>query len=172
LRGLLPPLAQGGCFGPAFKAIFKAEITPIDAGGFSQHSLKQRHWIEEGSMWKSRDDGSSGDAKSWGRRAADALDVALVLDRSLDMLLMSETNQVPRDEITRVRILALTHKEKYIERVAEIYAATYTLDELKALVAFLEGPAGQAMRKKQPDVEGRIRQATMEFLDSITSGAT
>jgi hypothetical protein len=118
-------------------------------------------------MWKSRDDNSSGGPQSYGRRAAEALDVALVLDRSLDMLLMSETNQVPRDEITRVRILALTHKEKFITRVAEIYASAYTIDELKALVAFLESPAGQAMRKKQPDVEGQIRQAVMGFLDSI-----
>jgi len=99
--------------------------------------------------------------------AAEALDVALVLDRSLDMLLLSETNQIPRDAITRARILVLTYKEEFITRVADIYASAYSLDELKALVAFLESPAGEAMRKKQPDVEGRIRHATMAFLESL-----
>jgi hypothetical protein len=118
-------------------------------------------------MWKRRDDGSNRDLHDYGRRAAEALDVALVLDRSIYTLIWSETNQVRRDEITMVRILALKHKEKFITQVAEIYASAYSLDELKALVAFLEGPAGQAMRKKQPDVEGRIRQTTTAFLESL-----
>jgi uncharacterized protein DUF2059 len=118
-------------------------------------------------MWKTRDDGSNGDLHDYGRRAAEALDVALVLDRAIYMLLWSATDQVRRDEITQVRLLALHHKEKFITRVAEIYASAYSLDELKALVAFLEGPAGQAMRKKQPDVEGRIKQITTAFLDSL-----
>ncbi len=52
-------------------------------------------------------------------------------------------------------------------QVAEIYASAYSIDELKALVAFLESPAGEAMRKKQPDVESRVRQATMAFLQSL-----
>jgi hypothetical protein len=122
-------------------------------------------------MSKSGNDGSNGDLQSYGRRAAEALGVALVLDRALDMLLMSETNQVRRDDLARVRLLALYHKERFITRVAEIYASAYSLDELKALVAFLEGPAGTAMRKKQPDVEGRITQTTMAFLESLMDEA-
>jgi hypothetical protein len=118
-------------------------------------------------MWKRRDDGSNRDLQDYGRRAAEALDVALVLDRSIHTLIWSETNQVRRDEITMVRTLALRHKEKFITQVAEIYASAYSLDELRALVAFLEGPAGQAMRKKQPGVEGRIRQTTTAFLESL-----
>ena len=118
-------------------------------------------------MWKSPGDNSSGDDQSYGRRAAEAFNAALILDHSIEMILTSETDQNTRDEITRMRILALMHKEKFVTQVGEIYASAYSLDELKALVAFLESPAGQAMRKKQPFVEGRIKHAVTAFLESI-----
>jgi hypothetical protein len=108
-----------------------------------------------------------GDLHSYACRAAEALNVALVLDQCIYMLLQSETDQASRDQITMVRILALKNKEKFITQVAELYASAYSLDELKALVAFLESPAGEAMRKKQPGVEGRIRETTMAFLNSL-----
>jgi hypothetical protein len=119
------------------------------------------------SMGGTRKDEASADSHIYGRRAAEALDVARALDHTLEMLLSSQTNQIQRDEFTRVRLLALTHKEEFIMQVAEIYASAYSIDELKALVAFLESPAGEAMRKKQPDVESRVRQATMAFLQSL-----
>jgi hypothetical protein len=147
--------------------------------------------------WSRRNNNSNADLQNYGRRAAEAMDAALVLDASIEGLIRSETNQVSRDDITRVRILALTHKEKFVTQVAEIYASVYNLDELKALVTFLENPAGksirkkqlegaaysldernalaallespagQAMREKQSDVEGRINQAVTAFLESI-----
>jgi hypothetical protein len=112
-------------------------------------------------MWKRRSDCSSGDLQGYGRRAAKALGLSLVLDRSLDMLLLSETNQVRRNNITRVRLLAVYNREEFIAWVGEIYASAYTMDQLKTLVGFLEGPV----------VERRTRQVTMEFLDWLMDEA-
>jgi hypothetical protein len=119
------------------------------------------------SSWGTQNDGSDGDLRIYGRRAAEAMDAAVALDRSIYELIGSETDKATRDELTMVRILALKRREEFVTQVADIYASAYGLDELKTLVAFLESPAGEAMRKKQPDVEVRIRQATTAFLDSI-----
>lgn len=118
-------------------------------------------------MWQKGADGSRDDPRSLGRRAAEALNVSLVLDRTIYSLLQATTDPEALEGLAQVRILALMHKEKYIEQVAEIYAAGYSLDELKALVSFLESPAGESMRQKQPAVEDRVREATTGFIEAI-----
>jgi hypothetical protein len=62
-----------------------------------------------------------------------------------------------------------SEQQALVAKVAEIYASVYSADELQALVEFLEGPAGKAMRAKQADVEQKVQRATTEFLQSLVA---
>ena len=50
---------------------------------------------------------------------------------------------------TSLRILALREKDKFINRLAELYRRTYSPEEMKAIISFLESPVGTAIRNKQ-----------------------
>ncbi|NJM35726.1 MAG: DUF2059 domain-containing protein [Rhodomicrobium sp.] len=110
------------------------------------------------------------DILSYGRRAAEAMDVARVLDRTLEMLLAAATDANAKDTLAKLRLQVQSEKQGLIDKVGEIYAAVYSPDELTALVDFLESPAGRAMRSKQQDVEAKVQQATTEFLQGLIIG--
>ncbi len=116
-------------------------------------------------MWRTRN--TDTDPLSHGRRAAEAMDIPRVLDRTLEMLFGSSNEPDARAAVTKLRATVQDHRAELVAKVAEIYAAVYHPDHLKALVEFLESPAGQAMRAKQADVEERVRRATQEFLQTI-----
>lgn len=118
-------------------------------------------------MWKKRDDPSNKDMLAYGRRAAEAMDVPRVLDRTLEMIFSSSQDQTAREAVTKLRLKAQANKDEFLSRVAEIYASVYSAQNLKALVEFLESPAGQAMRDKQVEVEQQVKKATTEFLQGL-----
>lgn len=74
-------------------------------------------------------------------------------------MIHSETNQNTRDALTGLRILALKRKQEFFERIAEIYEFTYTLDEMRGLVSFLESANGKAIKSKQEAAMRRERDA-------------
>ena len=111
--------------------------------------------------------GAARDMAGYGRRAAEAMNVAHVLDRTLEALFATAADPTARDVLTQLRARVRTENETLIAKVAEIYATVYTADELEAVVEFLEGPAGRAMRAKQADVETKVQQATTEFLQGL-----
>lgn len=51
-----------------------------------------------------------------------------------------------------------------MESEAAVYADLYTLDELKAAIAFAESPAGQSIRKKAPAIAKRLNDGEYELL--------
>jgi hypothetical protein len=109
------------------------------------------------------------DATAYGRRAAAGMDVARVVDRTLEMLFAAAQDPHIRDSLLVLRSDVQQQKEALIDKMADIYASVYTAEELKALVEFLEGPAGQAMRAKQSEVESRVQRATTEFLQDLVA---
>ncbi len=118
-------------------------------------------------MWKKKDEPSNVDKVSYGRRAANAMDVPRVLDRTLEMIFSSTQDPDARSAVTKLRLKAQEHKDEFLNRVAEIYASVYAFEDLTALVTFLESPAGRAMREKQSEVEQQIKRATTEFLQGL-----
>jgi hypothetical protein len=111
------------------------------------------------------------DTLSYGRRAAEAMDVARVLDRTLEMLLSAATDENAKETLARLRLQVQSEKRGLIEKVGRIYAEIYTPEELTALVDFLESAAGRAMRSKQQDVEAKVQQATTAFLQGLIVGS-
>lgn len=118
-------------------------------------------------MWNKSDDLSDQDMLAYGRRAAEAMDVPRVLDRTLEMIFASSQDQNAKDAVTKLRLKAQVHKEEFLSRVAAIYASVYSADNLKALVDFLESAAGKAMREKQVEIEQKVKVATTEFLQGL-----
>jgi hypothetical protein len=116
-----------------------------------------------------RDGNREFDATAYGRRAAVAMDVARVVDRTLEMLFTAAEDAQVRDSLALLRGEVQREKESLIDRMAGIYAGVYSAEELKSLVEFLEGPAGQAMRAKQSEVESQVQRATTEFLQEIVA---
>jgi hypothetical protein len=111
------------------------------------------------------------DTLSYGRRAAEVMDVARVLDRTLEMLLSAANDENAKETLARLRLQVQSEKQGLIEKVGQIYAEVYTPDELTALVDFLESAAGRAMRSKQQDVEAKVQQATTAFLQGLIVGS-
>lgn len=141
----------------------------IDLEGFSQHSSKlviSKFWKEQ-IMWRSEEDLPEVSALTYGHRAAEAMDVPRVLDRTLEMIFSAAQDPNAKETVTKLRQKAQENKEQFLIQVAEIYSSVYTLEHLKALVEFLESSAGRSMREKQVEVEQKIKQATTEFLQSL-----
>ena len=113
--------------------------------------------------------GAEFDAADYGRRAAEGMDVARVVDRTLEMLLTAAGDPEVRDSLSMLQAEVRKEKTALIDKMGKIYASVYTPAELKPLVEFLEGPAGRAMRAKQGEVEARVQEATTEFLQDLIS---
>lgn len=105
-----------------------------------------------------------------GRRAAEAMDVVRIMDRTLELMFAASTDVNAKEMLSSLRSKLHTEKEALIGRVGKIYEANYTSGELSALADFLESNAGKAMRAKQGDVESQIQQSTTEFLQSLITG--
>jgi hypothetical protein len=114
-----------------------------------------------------RQAGADPDAVDFGRRAAAGMDVTRVVDRTLELLFAAADDPQVRETLSMLRVEAQAEKHRLIDSIADIYAEVYAVDELKALVAFLEGPAGRAMRAKQGEVEARVQHATTAFLQDL-----
>lgn len=114
-------------------------------------------------MWRSGEDLPEVSSLTYGHRAAEAMDVPRVLDRTLEMIFSASQDPNAKDTVARLRQKAQDNKEEFLTRVAEIYSSVYTPENLKALVEFLESSAGRAMREKQVEVEQKIKKATTEF---------
>lgn len=113
---------------------------------------------------------SQKDSSLLGRRAAEAMDVVRIMDRTLELMFAASTDVNAKEMLSSLRSKIHAEKEVLVERVGKIYEATYTAGELGALVDFLESDAGKAMRTKQGDVESKIQQSTTEFLQSLITG--
>jgi len=57
--------------------------------------------------------------------------------------------------------------EKFIKNMEPIYAEVFTIDELKAMKAFHESPAGRALIEKQPLLMEKMMPAMMEMQKSL-----
>lgn len=63
-------------------------------------------------------------------------------------------------EIIEIMIIPEFHKQMpvWLDAAAQLYAKNYSEEELDALVAFYESPAGQSILKKQPQVMAQAMQ--------------
>jgi len=57
--------------------------------------------------------------------------------------------------------------EKFIKSMEPIYAEVFTVDELKAMKAFHESPAGRALIAKQPQLMEKMMPAMMEMMKTL-----
>jgi len=61
--------------------------------------------------------------------------------------------------------------EKMKEDYIDIYADAFTVEEMKAIIAFYKTPAGQALLKKQPKIAQKTmalsQKATMKLMPKI-----
>lgn len=110
------------------------------------------------------------ETRSYGRRAADALDAARVIDQTLEILMASSTDPGAREIMLELQSKVQTHREKLLNKLGDIYSEIYSAEELRAFLDFHDSPAGRAMRAKQSEVEERIRAATTDFLQDMIAG--
>ncbi len=106
-----------------------------------------------------------------------ALDVRATVESSLDMMKQMHLDQFIRyqpasaDEIQALdqqqRVMELISSEMAWDRVkdrfAAIYAATFTLDEMRGLIVFFKTPLGRAYVQKSP----LIMEKTMDLNQQI-----
>lgn len=118
-------------------------------------------------MWRSGEELPEVSMLTYGHRAAEAMDVPRVLDRTLEMIFSASQDPNAKETVAKLRQKAQENKEEFLLRVAEIYSSVYTPENLIALVEFLESSAGRAMREKQLEVEQKVKKATTEFLQSL-----
>ena len=57
--------------------------------------------------------------------------------------------------------------EEFMNKMAPVYADVFTVDELKAMKAFHESPAGRALIAKQPQLMEKMMPAMMEMMKTL-----
>jgi hypothetical protein len=100
--------------------------------------------------------------------------MASVLDR-LGPMVAEESQDMPADEAkaleeaTREALTAAM--PRYLEQLTRNYAATYSEDELQALVTFYESPMGQAVLAKSRNGPGSGSEAVADLLSQVIEDA-
>jgi len=77
--------------------------------------------------------------------------------------LEQDPTMVPYKDVLKKWIGAVFHGTDFQEKVAELYAETYTLDELNQLVNFYHTPLGQKMLTTLPELTRRSGQIGVEM---------
>ena len=83
--------------------------------------------------------------------------------------LTDEQRQIVLDVVRKLMREKMT--PKMIERMTPIYAATFTLPELRALVAFYESPVGASIMEKMPSLAPKSAAITRELMPELTRDA-
>lgn len=53
--------------------------------------------------------------------------------------------------------------KKINEKTAEVYAQTYTKEDIKAMMAFYNSPVGKKMKEKAGEINQKSQEAMMEI---------
>jgi len=124
-------------------------------------------------MWKRSRAKSEGvestDPNVLGRKVAEVTGADRALDQTLERSFAAAPGPVDQAAITKLRLAVASRRDEYMERVGAIYAASYTVSELKALLEFFESDAGRAMRTKNAELQPKLIALTQQFLRDIVS---
>jgi hypothetical protein len=126
LAGLIPTLADDAAAGSAAPEAVAAPAAPVDPA----KEVEIRKMIKE-----------SGVAKT----------MKTVMDRMFDAF-KAQNSSLSSDFWTRIESEAKI--DALLEKLVPIYAKYYTIDDLKAINAFYESPAGRHMIQVQPQLSG------------------
>ncbi|MFN7331571.1 MAG: DUF2059 domain-containing protein, partial [Flavobacterium sp.] len=71
--------------------------------------------------------------------------------------------QVPDDKKAAFTMEFDAMMKKINEKTAEVYAQTYTKEDIKAMMAFYNSPVGKKMKEKAGEINQKSQEAMMEI---------